>query len=196
MPPKRKGKGQAAAGQQSSNTVSVIIPSALYLGPCSSASSAPFLSSNSINHVLSIGITPSPKVDNVTYHRLGLNDSALSSISSTIDAATKIIDDALKSKGGSGRILVHCSAGVSRSPTVVVGYLMKRREMSLREALGLVLCARPQVSPNHGFLQQLKDLEVELRGGVSTLDVDELPRREVDRLALFSDVEDAGVTAS
>ncbi|KAJ3504507.1 hypothetical protein NLJ89_g7898 [Agrocybe chaxingu] len=190
MPPKRKGKGQVAAAQQSSNAVSVIIPSALYLGPCSSASSVAFLTANSINHVLSIGITPSPKVDDVTYHRLGLNDSASSSITSTIDAATKIIDDALKSKGGTGRILVHCSAGVSRSPTVVVGYLMKQRGMTLREALGLVLRARPQVSPNPGFLQQLKDLEVELRGSVSTLDVDELPRREADRLALFSDVQE------
>ncbi|KAF6744671.1 protein-tyrosine phosphatase-like protein [Ephemerocybe angulata] len=88
--------------------------------------------------------------------------------------------------GGTGRtrILVHCSAGVSRSPTIVVGYLMKQRGMTLREALGCVLSVRPQVLPNPGFLAQLKTLEVELTG-MSTVEVDELPKREVDRLAMF-----------
>lgn len=188
MPPKRK---KLAAPKQSSDTVSVIIPSALYLGPCSAASSTPFLTTNSINQILSIGSTPSPKVEGLTYHRLALNDSTSSSIIPTIDSAIEIINNALKSNKGRGRILVHCSAGVSRSPTVVVGYLMKQQKMSLRAALGLVLRARTQASPNSGFLQQLKTLEVELRG-VSTLDdVEELPRREVDRLALFNDIGEA-----
>lgn len=41
------------------------------------------------------------------------------------------------------------------------------------------------------YRYQLKELEVEITG-VSTLEVDELPRREADRLALFS-VGDEGV---
>lgn len=56
--------------------------------------------------------------------------------------------------------------------------------MSLKEALGQVLRARPQVSPNPGFVRQLKEMEIE-RFGFTTLEVDELPRREIDRLALF-----------
>ncbi|KAL9710445.1 hypothetical protein Ac2012v2_006745 [Leucoagaricus gongylophorus] len=190
MPPRRKEQTAAAASKQSKDTVSVIIPSAIYLGPCSSASSTSFLTTHSINHVLSIGITPSPKVDGVTYHRLALNDSVTSSITSTMDSAINIINDALKSNKGRGRILIHCSAGASRSPTVVVGYLMKERGMSLKAALGHVVRARPQVSPNHGFLEQLKTLEQELYG-VKTLEIDALPRREVDRLALFNDSADA-----
>lgn len=190
MPPKHKHK--AKVQPVSTSTVSTIVPNALYLGPCSSASSAAYLTSNSITHVLSIGSTPSPKVDGVTYRRLGLSDSTSSSVTSTLEAAIEIIESALKSSGGRGRILVHCSAGVSRSPTIVVGYLMKQRGMSLKEALGHVLRVRPQVSPNSGFLQQLKELEVDLFG-VVTVDVDELPRREEDRLALFID---AGAGAS
>lgn len=58
--------------------------------------------------------------------------------------------------------------------------------MTLKAALGQVLKARSQVSPNPGFLRQLKELEEELYGKV-TLDVDELPKREKDRLALFEE---------
>jgi len=165
---------------KASDSASGIHPSPLYLGPCSSASSQSFLTSNSINNVLSIGITPSLKVDGVTYHRLGL----------------KLATDALKSNKGRGRILVHFSAGVSRSPTIVVAYLMKHWNMALRTALGHVVRIRPQVSPNPGFIEQCKDMEMELYK-VSTLDyVKELPRREVDRIALFNQVDKPGKSSN
>ena len=56
------------------------------------------------------------KVDGVTYHRLSLSDSVLSSVSKITDAACEIIDGAIASNKGRGKILVHCSAGISRSP--------------------------------------------------------------------------------
>ena len=181
-------KRQKAQAGSSTEAVSLILPS-LYLGPCSAASNKAFLDANAIAHVLSIGSTPASKVEGVTYHRLSLNDSATSLLSKVTDEACRIIDGALASRGrggAKGKILVHCSAGISRSPSLVVAYLMKARGMSLRAALGQVVRARPQVSPNPGFLRQLKALEEELRGSVS-LDVEELPKREKDRLALFAD---------
>lgn len=180
------GKGKKAQNGRPTEAVSLILPS-LYLGPCSAASNKAFLTANSITHVLSVGSTPAQKLEGVTYHRLSLADSPTSSISKVSDEACKVIDAAIqpKAKGGcNGRILVHCSAGISRSPTLVIAYLMKSRTMPLKAALGLVLKARPQVSPNPGFLQQLKRLEEELFGTV-TLDVDELPKTEKDKLALF-----------
>jgi atypical dual specificity phosphatase len=132
----------------------------------------------------------------VTYHRLSITDSTTSSISKIADAACEIIDSSITSpskKGGvdNGKILVHCSAGISRSPMVVAAYLMKRKGMTLKSALGQIIRARPQVSPNPGFLQQLKEMEMELFGvAVSSLaGVEELPRREKDRLALFVEEE-------
>ncbi|TFK18206.1 phosphatases II, partial [Coprinopsis marcescibilis] len=151
--------------------------------PCSAASSAVHLASNCITHVLSIGSTPSPKVDGVVYRRLGLKDDGSASLELTVNTAAEIIKEALK---GSGRVLVHCSAGISRSPTVVTAYLMKEKGMGLKEALGVVVRARPQVSPNSGFLRQLKDMEMDL-WGVESLVEDEIPRREVERLALFAE---------
>ncbi|KAI0267932.1 protein-tyrosine phosphatase-like protein [Russula aff. rugulosa BPL654] len=165
--------------------ISLVLPPSLYLGPCSAASSKQFLTSNSITDVLSIGANPSQggagRVDGVTYHRLSITDSTTSTISKIADAACEIIDSTITSpskKGGdNGKILVHCSAGISR--------------MTLKAALGQIIRARPQVSPNPGFLQQLKEMEMELFGvAVSSLGgVDELPRREKDRLALFVEEE-------
>ncbi|KAI0797443.1 protein-tyrosine phosphatase-like protein [Abortiporus biennis] len=169
----------------SQSTVSLILPPAIYLGPCSAASSKSFLTTNSITHVLSVGSSPAEKVDGVIYYRISLSDTPSSSITKVCDSACDIIDTAVRSKNGSGKILIHCSAGISRSPMVVAAYLMKRHKMTLKAALGQIVLARPQVSPNPGFLQQLKELEVELHG-VSTLDVDEFPKREKDRLALFA----------
>ena len=69
---------------------------------------------------------------------------------------------------------------------------MKCRGMSLKDALGLVVCARPQSLPNPGFLRQLKELEQELHGTIS-LDVDELPKRGNERLAMFKFADDSQV---
>jgi atypical dual specificity phosphatase len=166
--------------------VALVLPPSLYLGPCSAASSKPFLTENSITHVLSIGANPSTKVDGITYHRLSLSDSVSSSIWEITSAACEVIDEAIASKKGAGKILVHCYAGISRSPMVVAAYLMKRKGMTLKAALRQIIQVRPQISPNAGFLQQLKEMETELYGSCS-LEVDEMPKREKDRLALFEE---------
>lgn len=56
--------------------------------------------------------------------------------------------------------------------------------MSLQMVLRAIIRIRPQVSPNSEFSQQLKELEVEL-SGQELLDVEELPRKQIDRLALL-----------
>ena len=167
---------------------SLVLPPSLYLGPCPLVSYKPFLRRNSITHVLSIGANPSrlAKLDSVTYHRLSLSDSSSASILKIIDAALEIIDGAIASKEGTGKILVHCLAGISRSPTVVAAYLMKRKGMSLKAAFGQIVRVRPQISPNTGFIRQLKEMEIQLYGSCS-LEVDEFPKREKDRLALFEE---------
>lgn len=47
-----------------------------------------------------------------------------------------------------GGVLVHCMAGVSRSPSVVMAYLMARGGMALAAARSAVKAARPFIHPN------------------------------------------------
>lgn len=52
-------------------------------------------------------------------------------------------------------MLVHCAAGVSRSASFVIAYLMKKRDMLYPDALRYVKERRKVISPNSGFKKQL-----------------------------------------
>jgi len=67
-------------------------------------------------------------------------------------------------------VLVHCRAGVSRSATIVVAYVMKSKGWTLKESLSFVKKQRAIISPNHGFLSQLVLYEKLLFNGSTSLD--------------------------
>ncbi len=58
-----------------------------------------------------------------------------------------------------GIVFVHCVAGISRSASVCVGYLMWKHRMSYQQAYKVVKDSRPWINPNHGFVDQLQDFE-------------------------------------
>lgn len=68
---------------------------------------------------------------------------------------------------GSG-VLVHCHAGVSRSATVTVAYIMKRQGLCLGDAYKFVKDLRPVISPNLNFMGQLLKYERNKRNGESS----------------------------
>lgn len=68
-------------------------------------------------------------------------------------------DEAQKSNS---KVLIHCEAGISRSPTITVAYLIYKKNMEALEAYNFVKKLRPIVSPNFGFMGQLMELEGEL----------------------------------
>eukprot|EP01089_Gocevia_fonbrunei_P010241 TRINITY_DN2284_c0_g1_i1.p1 TRINITY_DN2284_c0_g1~~TRINITY_DN2284_c0_g1_i1.p1 ORF type:complete len:237 (-),score=42.53 TRINITY_DN2284_c0_g1_i1:185-895(-) len=65
------------------------------------------------------------------------------------------IDNARKK----GNVVVHCAQGKSRSATLVVAYLMAKKDMTRDEALIFVKKIRPIAEPNDNFLSQLASFE-------------------------------------
>ena len=55
--------------------------------------------------------------------------------------------------------MIHCVLGVSRSASLLIAYLMKYKNMSLKTAYDFVSSKRPCVRPNPGFWRQLTDYE-------------------------------------
>ena len=70
----------------------------------------------------------------------------------------KILEDIYKSIQDGKVVCVHCNAGVSRSVTVVIAYLMKYETLSWYNALKQVESVRPFICPNRGFLNLLSNL--------------------------------------
>jgi len=68
------------------------------------------------------------------------------------EKAHSFIDDAVKNEKC---VLVHCQAGVSRSASIVISYIMKRNKISFEEARNIVRQARPLIRPNFMFTEQL-----------------------------------------
>ncbi|PNJ69633.1 dual specificity protein phosphatase 21 [Pongo abelii] len=61
-----------------------------------------------------------------------------------------------------GRTLLHCVAGVSRSASLCLAYLMKYHSMSLLDAHTWIKSRRPIIRPNNGFWEQLINYEFKL----------------------------------
>uniref|UniRef100_A0A182MJE1 tRNA pseudouridine synthase n=1 Tax=Anopheles culicifacies TaxID=139723 RepID=A0A182MJE1_9DIPT len=116
-----------------------------------------------ITHVLSVGIETPPieeyaddgqrMIETKFVECLDLPETNLSEVL----AKTNAFIDECQARGG--RVLVHCNAGVSRSTSVVAGYLMQRCDQSFMQAFGTIKSKRPCVQPNAGFIKQLKQLQ-------------------------------------
>lgn len=69
--------------------------------------------------------------------------------------AREFIDEELSK----GNVLVHCGAGVSRSSTLVISYLMWKEKIRFEEAFKIMGKRHPPTRPNPGFRRQLIEYE-------------------------------------
>lgn len=82
-------------------------------------------------------------------------------------AATDFIESHLQI--GNSNVFIHCCGGVSRSATLTLAYLIRKKKLRLRDAFQYLKLQRPQIGPNGGFMMALSELEKDVFDGVSTL---------------------------
>uniref|UniRef100_H3A1V9 protein-tyrosine-phosphatase n=1 Tax=Latimeria chalumnae TaxID=7897 RepID=H3A1V9_LATCH len=131
----------------------------LYLGCAKDSANMDILRRLGIRYVLNV----TPDLPNIfekngefRYKQIPISDHWSQNLSQFFPEAIDFIDEALSKKCG---ILVHCLAGVSRSVTVTVAYLMQKLNMSLNDAYDHVKKKKSNISPNFNFLGQLRDFE-------------------------------------
>uniref|UniRef100_A0A2D4FK05 Protein-serine/threonine phosphatase n=2 Tax=Micrurus corallinus TaxID=54390 RepID=A0A2D4FK05_MICCO len=116
-----------------SNTGPTRILPHLYLGCQRDVLNKELMQQNEIGYVLNASNT-CPKPDFIPeshFLRVPVNDSFCEKIFPWLDKSVDFIE---KAKASNGCVLVHCLAGISRSATIAIAYIMKRMDMSLDEA--------------------------------------------------------------
>ncbi|XP_036309506.1 dual specificity protein phosphatase 10 [Pipistrellus kuhlii] len=99
-----------------------------------------------------------------SYKRLPATDSNKQNLRQYFEEAFEFIEEAHQCGKG---LLIHCQAGVSRSATIVIAYLMKHTRMTMTDAYKFVKGKRPIISPNLNFMGQLLEFEEDLNNGVT-----------------------------
>lgn len=133
--------------------ITEIVPS-IFVGQLVIAQNKDILKKLGITHIVNLSQYPNYFPNDFSYLTIDIPDSPDVDISQHFTKASRFIHNAYLKKG---RILIHCFAGLSRSPTICISYLVKKRKMTLSEALDFYVTKRPHVI-NDGFMRQLKAL--------------------------------------
>ncbi|KRY77059.1 Dual specificity protein phosphatase 19 [Trichinella pseudospiralis] len=142
------------------NSLAEILPH-LLLSSQEPATKLHLLQQHRVTHILDLASSFTNRyADQFIYKRIEIFDCPMANIKRYFNECVDFIDEV---RMQNGRVLVHCNAGVSRSPTIVVAYLMKRENYTLENALSFVRAKRPCIRPNNGFMKQLKEFENELK---------------------------------
>lgn len=136
------------------------ITRSLFISNAVTANSRFMLSSYHITTVISVSVEAVNTVfEGIQYLKVPVADSPSAHLYDFFDPiADRIHSVDMKQ----GRALLHCVAGVSRSATLCIAFLMKYRHMSLLNAHKWTKLCRPIIRPNNGFWEQLIHYEYKL----------------------------------
>ncbi|KAJ8300148.1 hypothetical protein KUTeg_021667 [Tegillarca granosa] len=124
----------------------------LFIGSKSAVRNADTLKAKGITHIMTVNDHPLPLVvsQDFKYKFVHGLDLEFTDLLTMFDECYQFIDEGRLQ----GSVIVHCLAGMSRSATIVIAYIMKKKQIGYGEALGIVREAR-RVKPNEGFSFQL-----------------------------------------
>jgi hypothetical protein len=129
----------------------------LFLSDLSSAECPTLLRRLHITRVISIVDKSDMPFVYAKHLKIMMQDSPKELISKYFNVTFNFIE-----QNTTGNTLVHCFAGVSRSATIVIAFIMRRYRWSFELSCEYVQNKRPQVQPNSGFWKQLKTFGLEL----------------------------------
>lgn len=134
--------------------MSLILPRSLYLG-CVYDISSSFLREHKIKRIINCCFKTPNHVDlgKYDYYQIKIFDSKNQKIIGVIDKVYDILYNEPKIT------LINCRAGISRSATIVIGVLMKRYGISLKDSFDYVHEKRYIINPNQGFMLQLQEYD-------------------------------------
>jgi len=147
-----------------SAVISEILPH-LFIGNERDAASKPILDENAINSILNVTSHVPFHFENdasMTCKRLPATDNGCQNLKQYFEDAIIFIESA---RCSGDKVLVHCQAGVSRSPTIVLAYLMARYNWSMMTAFCYVKSRRHIIAPNFNFMGQLMEFEQRCASG-------------------------------
>lgn len=124
-----------------------MIDANLYLGDCTAVKK---IQQYNIKSVLNI-TKEFPQPDDIDHFlRIPVDDSYTAKLTPFFEIAFDFIEKNLNFP-----VLVHCSAGISRSATIIISYIMKKKRLSSQEAYNFLKEKRVVISPNFNFMGQL-----------------------------------------
>jgi atypical dual specificity phosphatase len=131
----------------------------VYLGDVCDANNEINLKENNINTIICVAEEAKVKLTNskITIYKYNLQDSSECDISLYFDEISDLIHR-------QDTVLVNCVAGISRSASFVIAYLMKYYEMTLEDAFLYVRKRRNRICPNKQFMKYLYEYEFKLFG--------------------------------
>ena len=134
----------------------------LYLSDLDSATDLALIETAGIGAVLTLMIETEVEFPSfIASKNMKIDDLANYNILPFLNEAFKFIDFYRTQTN----VLVHCFAGISRSPTVVMAYIMKHLKCDYDTAFNIVKQVRKEIDPNHGFIEHLRALEEQLLYG-------------------------------
>uniref|UniRef100_A0A3Q3L0B7 Si:ch1073-184j22.2 n=1 Tax=Labrus bergylta TaxID=56723 RepID=A0A3Q3L0B7_9LABR len=140
-------------------SVSQITPT-LFLGGADAPLNASLMSQKGITLIVNATINHAcPAYPGVEFVRVPVSDLPSARLGDHFDRVAERIHG-----NHAGGTLVHCAAGMSRSPALVMAYLMRFRAVTLCQAHRWVQESRPYVRLNAGFWEQLLRYERKLYG--------------------------------
>ena len=131
----------------------------IYLGSLDSTRERDRLLERNIKGVLSLGAKAIVVSKKIKVEFIDILDEAESQLDMYFKQCFLFIDSILET---GANVLVHCHAGVSRSSTVVLAYLMYKNMWTYKQATEFVKKNRPIITPNSGFDKQLQLFEAKL----------------------------------